>query len=198
MLKKDEAIKGCAAWLSTTRGASEDLFNGESQGETNEQAAGARVRLGRAAAAKVASLSSIIFSSTMCRQRLVRGLQWRHSCYFLNFSSFLVSFRGRATAVSDRNTRYNIYIIVGIWIVLKAVRRIQLYYSWRWPYALEDMTMEEGDDGGAVTHCGATRALARNHTQHQRRHPPPGWCYARAARPRPGYIIHSKLIYMYE
>ena len=76
---RDEAIKGCAAWLSTTRGASEDLFNGESQGETNEQAAGARVRLGRAAAAKVASLSSIIFSSTMCRQRLVRGLQWSHS-----------------------------------------------------------------------------------------------------------------------
>ena len=25
------------------------------------------------------------------------------------------------------------------------------------------MTMEEGDDGGAVTHCGATRALARKH-----------------------------------
>ena len=64
MLKKDEAIKGCAAWLSTTRGVSVDLLNGESQGETNEQAAGARVRLGRAAAAKVASLSSIIFSST--------------------------------------------------------------------------------------------------------------------------------------
>ena len=56
MLKKDEAIKGCAAWLSTTRGVSVDLLDGESQGETNEQAARARVRLVRAAAAKVASL----------------------------------------------------------------------------------------------------------------------------------------------
>ena len=122
MLKKDEAIKGCAAWLSTTRGVSVDLLDGESQGETNEQAARARVRLVRAAAAKVASLWSIIFSSVMCRQRLVRGLQWRHS-FFLSFSSLrvLVSFRGRATAVSDRNTRYNIYIRVGICIVLKAV-----------------------------------------------------------------------------
>ena len=31
--------------------------------------------------------------------------------------------------------------------------------------------MEEGDDGGAVTHCGATRALARKHTHYQRRRP---------------------------
>ena len=29
--------------------------------------------------------------------------------------------------------------------------------------APEDTTMEEGDDGGAVTHCGATRAPARKH-----------------------------------
>ena len=118
--------------------------------------------------------------------------------FFLsNFSSLrrvLVSFRGRTQLFrTGTHTYIYIYIIyiymyirVGICIVLKAVRRIQLYYSWRWPYALEDMTMEEGDDGGAVTHCGATRALARKHTQHQRRHPPPGWCYARAARPRPG------------
>ena len=75
---------------------------------------------------------------------------------------------------------FNIYIRVGIRIVLKAVRRIQLYYSWRWPYALEDMTMEERDDGGAVTHCGATRALARNHTHYQRR------------RPRPAGVTHER------
>ena len=108
-----------------------DLLDGESHGETNVQAAGARVRLGRAAAAKVASLWSIIFSSVMCRQRLVLTM----APFLLlskNFSSFPVSFRGRATAVSDRNTRYNIHIRVGICIVLKAVRRIQLYYSWRW------------------------------------------------------------------
>ena len=188
MLKKDEAIKGCAAWLSTTGGVSVDLLNGESQGETNEQAAGARVRLGRAAAAKVASLWSIIFSSTMCRQRLVRGLQWRHSCYFLNFSSFLVSFRGRATAVSDRNTRYNIYIRVGIRIVLKAVRRIQLYYSWRWrggPGGHDDGEggRRRGGDTLWCNTCSGAEAHALSKTP-----PPPGWCYAPAARPRPGSI----------
>ena len=97
--------------------------------------------------------------------------------FFLsNFSSLrrvLVSFRGRTQLfrTGTHTHTFNIYIRVGIRIVLKAVRRIQLYYSWRWPYALEDMTMEEGDDGGAVTHCGATRALARNHTHYQRRRP---------------------------
>ena len=188
MLKKDEAIKGCAAWLSTTRGVSVELLDGESHGETNVQAAGARVRLGRAAAAKVASLWSIIFSSTMCRQRLVRGLQWRHSCYFLNFSSFLVSFRGRATAVSDRNTRYNIYIRVGICIVLKAVRRIQLYYSWRWrggPGGHDDGGggRRRGGDTLWCNTCSGAESHATSKTP-----PPPGWCYAPAARPRPGFM----------
>ena len=40
--------------------------------------------------------------------------------------------------------------------------------------------MEEGDDGGAVTHCGATRALARKHTHYQRR------------RPRPAGVTHER------
>ena len=81
------------------------------------------------------------------------------------FVRVLVSFRGRTQLfrTGTHTHAFNIYIRVGIRIVLKAVRRIQLYYSWRWPYAPEDTTMEEGDDGGAVTHCGATRALARKH-----------------------------------
>ena len=88
-----------------------------------------------------------------------------------------------------------IYIRVGIRIVLKAVRRIQLYYSWRWPYAPEDTTMEEGDDGGAVTHCGATRALARNHTATSRRRPrPAGVAHERHGRDLAWDII---LIYAY-
>ena len=47
---------GLCRMLWTTIGASAELLGGKSHGETNVQAAGARVRLGRAAAAKVASL----------------------------------------------------------------------------------------------------------------------------------------------
>ena len=58
--------------------------------------------------------------------------------FFLsNFSSLrrvLVSFRGRTQLfrTGTHTHTFNIYIRVGIRIVLKAVRRIQLYYSWRW------------------------------------------------------------------
>ena len=55
-VKEGLSHQGLCLMLWMTRGASAGLLDGKSHGETNVQAAGARVRLGRAAAAKVASL----------------------------------------------------------------------------------------------------------------------------------------------
>ena len=134
------------------------------------------------------------FSSVMCRQRLVRGLQWSHS-FFLNFSSLrvLVSFRGRTQLFrtgTHTHTHTHIiytYIRVGIRIVLKAVRRIQLYYSWRGcggPGGHDDGGggRRRGGDTLWCNTCSGAESHATSKTP-----PPPGWCYARAARPRPGF-----------
>ena len=114
------------------------------------------------------------------------------------FVRVLVSFRGRTQLfrTGTHTHAFNIYIRVGIRIVLKAVRRIQLYYSWRWrggPGGHDDGGggRRRGGDTLWCNTCSGAEAHATSKT------PSPARLvyYARAARPRP--CLDNKNVHEY-